>query len=229
MKMDVAFNPSNIGFFSSDAVVLESKTVAYDLKKTRAIRRNDAQSDIRHGGGLSEGNCTYVQYVSRSSKDIHLSYILFTHPFGVYFTLGALHMAIDPPVLISSAALVVSVSGFALSAYVAVSNARLVRTQKRTELLTLIAEAKIQYKELSERYRNLASRMGAIPPNVLDTLIQYKEYEKLTQGHYEFVQDANLSAAKLEEIRHHIEGMILAIAADNRRIDDAEQKAKASV
>lgn len=138
-------------------------------------------------------------------------------------------MAIDPPVLISSAALVVSVSGFALSAYVAVSNARLVRTQKRTELLTLIAEAKIQYKELNERYRNLASRMGAIPPNVLDTLIQYKEYEKLTQGHYEFVQDANLSAAKLEEIRHHIEGMILAIAADNRRIDDAEQKAKASV
>ena len=135
----------------------------------------------------------------------------------------------DSPVLISSAALIVSVAGFVLSAYVAVSNTRLVRTQKRTELLTRIAEAEIQYKELNERYRNLASRMGTIPANVLDTLIQYKEYEKLTQGHYEFVQDASLSVAELEEIRHQIDGMILAIAADNRRIDDAERKAKASV
>ena len=101
-------------------------------------------------------------------------------------------MAIEFPILISSAALIVSVAGFALSTYVAVANTRLMRTQKRTELLTRIAEAKIQYEELNKRYRNLASRMGMIPSNVLDTLIQYKEYEKLTQGHYKFVRDSNL-------------------------------------
>ncbi len=137
-------------------------------------------------------------------------------------------MTTDLPILISATALIISLAGFSLSAYVAITNAHLLKTQKRRDLLTRIKEAKIQYQELNQRYRDLASRMTYIKPDILDTLIQYREYEKLTQGHYEFVQSANLSAAKLEEIRHHIDGMILAIAADNRRIDDFEQKNKAA-
>jgi hypothetical protein len=132
-------------------------------------------------------------------------------------------MATELPVWISSAALVVSLASFGVSAYVARINVRITKTQKRMELLTKLREVHIQYSELNRRYATLCKNFRSVPADLLEKLLKYKEYEKLTNGYYDFVADKDLSATEAEEWRHHIESMLLHIASDNRRIDEWEK------
>ena len=136
-------------------------------------------------------------------------------------------MSSDLPTWISGTALALSLASLGLSGFVAITNVRLTKTQKRMELLTRISEARIQYGELNRRYQSLSSQMMAVSPEMIDKLLKYKEYEKLTNGYYDFAAIADLSAAVSEELRHHVDSLLLHIASDNRRIDDWEKRIKA--
>jgi hypothetical protein len=117
----------------------------------------------------------------------------------------------------------ISLASLGLSGFVARSNARIAKTQKRMELLTKLREVHIQYSELNRRYATLCKNFRSIPADVLEQLLKYKEYEKLTNGYYDFVANKDLSATEAEEWRHHIESMLLHVASDNRRIDEWEE------
>ena len=70
--------------------------------------------------------------------------------------------------------------------------------------------------------------MGAVSPKVLDSLLQFREFEKWTGGYIASVATKNLGEDELEEYRHPIESILLKIAADNRRIDDWEKEEQGS-
>lgn len=135
-------------------------------------------------------------------------------------------MATELTTLISGIALVVSVASLGISSFVAITNVRLTKKQKRMELLTRISEVRIQYGELNRRYQALCTQMKAITPEVLGNLLKYKEYEKLTSGYYDFVGTKDMSTTESEEWLHHIDSMLLHIASDIRRIDEWEKNQK---
>ena len=134
-------------------------------------------------------------------------------------------MTANLPIWIAGAALVISLASLGLSGFVTRSNARLTKTQKQKqmELLTKLRQVHIKYSELNRRYAFVCSNFRAISADVSDKLLKYKEYEKLTNGYYDFVTTEDMSAAESEEWRHHIESMLLHIESDNHSIDDWEK------
>jgi uncharacterized coiled-coil DUF342 family protein len=125
---------------------------------------------------------------------------------------------------ISIIALMVSLASLGLSIYVFRANSQFLLAKTRSDLLTKIAEARTQYKELNRRYYSIAAGTKRLTTQNIEMLVEYKEFENNTDRIYKEVQTGQFSPAELEERRHSIEGMLLAIADDMRRIDEWEKE-----
>ncbi len=125
---------------------------------------------------------------------------------------------------ISIAALLVSLASFGLSLYVFYTNNRFLLAKTRSDLLTKIRETQNQYRELNHRYRSIAANAKRLTEKDIDMLVKYKEFENNTDSYYQTCRTGSHSAAELESVRHHIEGMLMSIAADMKRLDEWEGK-----
>ncbi len=132
-------------------------------------------------------------------------------------------MATEPTTWI---ALSISCLSLGVSGFVAVTNIRYTKVRRRMELLTRVYEARIQYGELNKRYQALCVQENVFTPEVLDNLLKYEEYEKLTSEYYNFVGAKDLSATESEKLIHHFDSLLLCIASDFQRIDELEKRKK---
>ena len=120
--------------------------------------------------------------------------------------------------------LLVSLASLALSFHVMRSNGKFLLAKTRSDLLTKIQETRSRYNELNRRYRSLTAKAKQISAQGIASLAEFAQFEKNTERYYKEVQEKDYNATELEGIRHHIESMLVHIAADMKRFDEWEQK-----
>ena len=124
--------------------------------------------------------------------------------------------------LVPVAALIISLASLGLSAYVFVVTRRDARIKLHGDVLIMLAEARSRYRELNRRFRKIASRSTQLEQSHMKRLLEYQQFEENVDQRYAEVSASTLSTKELELLRRTTQAMLIAIAADIRRLDEIE-------
>ena len=124
--------------------------------------------------------------------------------------------------LVPVAALIISLASLGLSVYVFVVTRRDARIKLHGDVLIMLAEARSRYRELNRRFRNIASRSTQFEQSHMKRLLEYQQFEENVDQRYAEVSASTLSTKELELLRRTTQAMLIAIAADIRRLDEIE-------
>lgn len=116
-------------------------------------------------------------------------------------------------------ALIISAASLIVSYRTSRFNSKLATIAKRSEVLTMMIETELQYKELHVRLKQISSKFSSMTAKERSFVDQFKQYEKNVRGYYEWVMEGDVKIETLVDVAHHIRAMQLKIDAEHRRLD----------
>ena len=127
---------------------------------------------------------------------------------------------------ISAASLLISILALGVSLVVAIRTARSVTAQIRTELLSKLYHARIEYTRFNRRIKELGENpRSPLPPelkSLLDSEGGFQKFEEDTEKYRRALLGPrrNLDSQTLLTLRHHTDAIVMQIEDDNRRLDE---------
>jgi hypothetical protein len=131
----------------------------------------------------------------------------------------------ETAIYISAASLLISAAALVVSILVAIRTARLTTAQIRTELLTKLYHARVEYRRFIRRIKELRDNPpDPLPPELkelLDSEGGFQKFEHDTEKYRRLLLGPrrNLDSQTLLTMRHHTDAMVIETEDNNTRLD----------